>query len=465
MSGLETVKHLTTPGEREFAAAPEHPRRRRSWVDSRWFAAAVLALPLVLTTAALRGLTVTLNIFHGSDERVYHLPTIRQFASQLPFPDLVHYPAAQTPLFHLLEAYVGKVIGYQLWRLRLVDVVISYGLAWAVFQLLHRRLGLQRTPALALAVAFLLSPYVFGPSFRVMTDNLALLLVVVALERLERFRQTRALAPYLVGCLSIGLAILTRQSAAFMLPVAALYAVLAGLDRRRLGLALGAVVLAAVPAGVLFLSWHGLVPRGGNPSSCGLCPSGDVAGAHGLLSAQSIELTLATLALYGVLIFGPAALVALVENREHLRSWAKSSGAWLYAAVVAALLGVLVLLIWPARPGPGAHSAGLIWNAARRLPSIDGSSLVFWILVPLAGVVATLRLRLSSRWLLVGAFFGFFLLSALATRLPWQKYVDPFVLLALLLTLRRQDLAPAWRLVGLPVMAAASIAYALSLAL
>lgn len=435
------------------------------WVESPWFTGVALALPFVITVAALRGLTVTLPIFHGSDEGAYHLPTIHRFASQLPFPDLVHYGAAQTPLFHLLLAYVGKVIGYQLWRLRLVEVLISYGLAWAVFLLLHRRLGIGRLAALALTLAFVVSPYVFGPSFRVETDNLALLLVVIAVDRLERFRQTREPGPFLVGCLSIGLAILTRQSAAFMLPVAAAYALLARLDRRQLGLALGAVVLAAAPAGLLFLRWHGLVPRGGNPGSCGLCAAGGGPGsAHGLLSAQTVELTLATVALYGAVLFAPQALHAIGQRRARLRSWIKSSVAWLYAGIAAAGLGVLLLIIWPARPGPGAHSAGLLWNAARRLPALDGSSVVFWVLVPLSGVVLIVRLRVSPRRWLPVVFLGTFLVGALAIRLPWQKYVDPFALLAMLFTVRRQDVAAPWQLAGAAVLAVAAIAYAVSLA-
>jgi hypothetical protein len=436
-------------------------RSRTRWLDSRWFPGAVLALPYLITVAALRGLTVTLPIFHGSDERVYHLATIHRFASQLPFPDLVHYNAAQTPLFHLLLAYVGKVIGYEVWRLRLVEVLISYALAWAVFLLLSRRLSLGRGPALALTLLFALSPYVFGESFRVVTDNLTMLLVVIAVDRLERFRQTRALGPFAAACVCICLAILTRQSAAFMLAVAALYAVLARLDRPRVLWASALVILAAAPAGVLFLLWHGLVPKGGNPASCGLCGTGS---SHGLLSAQTLELTLAVFAFYAVILLALQILEALLRHRAALGDWVSGFGVWFYAGIAAALVGLLVLIISPARPGPVGHSAGLLWNAARRLPIIDGSSLVFWILVPLSGVALVTRLRVSPRpWLFV-AFFGFFLAGALAIRLPWQKYVDPFALLALLFTLRRREVAAPWQLAGAAVLAAGSIAYAVSLA-
>ncbi|HUB76642.1 MAG TPA: hypothetical protein VL977_06275, partial [Solirubrobacteraceae bacterium] len=128
-------------------AVSAEPRLLERLLGSRWLVPAVLALPFLATAAALRGLTVTLPIFHGSDERIYIYPTILQFARQWPLPDLGHYVAAQTPLFPLLEAYVGKAIGYALWKMRLVEVVISYALALSVYVLLTRRLRIRRLPA------------------------------------------------------------------------------------------------------------------------------------------------------------------------------------------------------------------------------------------------------------------------------------------------------------------------------
>jgi hypothetical protein len=440
------------------------PRYLSRVSGARWFVAVALALPYAIAVAALRGLTVTLPIFHGSDERVYHLPTIHRFAGQLPFPDLVHYHAAQTPLFHLLMACLGKLIGYQAWRLRLVEVVISYLLAWAVFGLLHRRLGVGRLPALALTLLFILSPYVFGPSFRVVTDNLALLFVVLAVERLERFRQDGSLGAYAVACLCVGLSILTRQSSAFMLAVAGVYALLSGLPRRRLIPALCTLAAAAVPAGVLFLLWHGLVPKGGSGASCGLCSSATGPGAaRGLVSVQSVELALAALAVYGAVLFAPHAGAA-ARNRvippDRLAARTRPGAGW---AGIAALAGLLLLIGWPARPGSTAHSAGWLWNLARRLPGIDSSSLAFWALVPLAGAMIALRARLTPWRLLPAAFWGCFLIQALATRLPWQKYVDPFALLAVLFTVRRQEVARAWQLLGVAALVLGSAAYAAAL--
>src|SRR3981081_3916095 len=108
-----------------------------------------------------------------------------------------------------------------------------------------------------------------------MTDNLALLFVVWSLERLERFRESGELKPFVVACLLTPAAILTRQSTAFMAGVAGLYALLAGgLPRPPGRIGLGWLAVALAPPAILFLSWHGLTPPAGdNASSCGLCSS------------------------------------------------------------------------------------------------------------------------------------------------------------------------------------------------
>ena len=60
---------------------------------------------------------------------------------------------------------------------------------------------------------------------------------------------------------------------------------------------------------------------------------------------QSVELTLASLALYGTILFAPGALLALAQDNGRLGSWPRSSRPWLYAALAAAMLGVLLLVV------------------------------------------------------------------------------------------------------------------------
>jgi len=426
----------------------------------RWVVPVTLAVPYLVGVAALRGLTVALPIFHGGDELNYHYPTILRFARELPFPNLVHYRAAQTPLFHLVLAYVGKVIGYQLWRLRLVEVLISYLAALTVYSLLRRRLGLELVTALALSLLFALSPYMYGGSFRLITDNLATLFTLLALERFERFRETDRIGPFLLGCACVAAATLTRQSTAFMIGVAGLYALHGRLPARgwrALGdraILVGAAGASVVPVGALFLAWHGLVPPGGDPSSCALCPrkAGSGQTAQGHLVVQSTELALATIGLYGAVLFAPVLMGRVWPPQRVLR---EARGPLLAAAAAALLLATR-----PATPGP--HDAGIIWRAASHFPTVLGSSLVFWVLVPLSGAVLWFRIRVAPRRWLVITFALCFLLSTLVIRYPWQKYVDPFALLTVLLTVRPGELNRPSRLAGAALMALAFVGYTLS---
>jgi hypothetical protein len=427
--------------------------------ERRWFAPLVLALPFLVMIAVLRGMHATLPIFHGSDELVYHYPTILRFSHQLPFPDLHSYRAAQTPLYHLLMAYVGKVTGYELWRLRLLQVAISYGLALAVFGLLHRRLRMDRLQALAMTMLFVLSPYVFGQSFRLGTDNLALLFSIVAIDRFERFRECDRLGPFLAGCALSAAAMLTRQSTAFLVPIAALYALRPGAELSVTDrvVALGGVALSVAPIGLLFLSWHGLVPVGGDPGSCGLCAKSGSGGVTlGGLEVQTMELTLASIAVYGTVLFAPEWIPRARELLTGADRWRRTRET-IRAPLVAAVVGAAIVALFPATPGNEA--AGDVWKVAAHLPSVDGSSLLFWALVPLSCAVLWLRLQRAPRPWIVAVFAGCFLVSAVAIRYPWQKYVDPFALLILLLTLSRAELRSRGRLAGAVVLVAAFLAY------
>jgi 4-amino-4-deoxy-L-arabinose transferase-like glycosyltransferase len=458
LSNLPPFRMNTTQSTRRLIVDEATVSRIRC---SRWFAPVVLAIPFLAGIIALRGLTVTLPMFHGSDEFTYHYPTILRFGRELPFPNLANYRAAQTPLFHLVMAYIGKVIGYPLWRLRLVEAGISYGLAWAVFVLLHHRLLLPRLTALALTLLFVLSPYVYAASFRLMTDNLALLFSVLAVDRLERFRESRSVKPFLVASACIALAMLTRQSAAFLVGFAALYLLVEARRHtwpQRVAAA-GAIGLACVPIGLLFLTWHGLTPPAGDTSSCGLCSHPGSTSTETGLSYHTAELAVAAVGLYGSILFLPG-LLGYIGRCDH-----RIAAHW-RAALLCAVAAAIALLILPADVAPQSGgvtpAAGLIWRIASKLPSVDGSSLLFWALVPLGVAVLWWRTHVAPRPWLVIAFFGCFLIGTLAVRLAWQKYVDPFVVLTLLMTVRPDEFSQPRAFLGAAGLAVAFVAYALT---
>ena len=90
--------------------------------EPAWLFPALLAVPFLVAVAVLQGLTVEIDTFHGSDARVYQLPTILQFSERLDFSS---YPSAQTPLYHLVTAAWGELVGFELWKLRLLNVAFS----------------------------------------------------------------------------------------------------------------------------------------------------------------------------------------------------------------------------------------------------------------------------------------------------------------------------------------------------
>jgi 4-amino-4-deoxy-L-arabinose transferase-like glycosyltransferase len=428
----------------------------RGLADPRLLQPLLLALPFLAAIAVLRGLTVEIDTFHGSDARVYQLPTIMQFSERLDFSS---YPSAQTPLFHLVMAAWGKLVGFELWKLRLLNAAISYAAVLALLRLLRRATPLEPWQAFAFALLFALSPYFFGASFTLLTDNLAILfalLALLALERIHRFRSDASLATLALACLAIAAAVLTRQSFVWLAPVAAWFLLRSSAPHGRR--AAGALLLAAAlaPLAALVIEWGGLVPPGADPASCGLCTDRPGVGRDAL-TLRTVGFTVAVFGLYAAVVHAPA-LLARVPRLV-------PSPPELVAALVAALvlLAVSPLAYEPIAPGR-AGDAGYLWKASDWVPVVLGSSLLFWLLVPLGCLAIVVLVRRAGREPLPVVYLAAFLLAALPVRLVYQKYFDPFVLLALALLARPPDLRTRWDYAGIAVLCAGFVAYVLSFA-
>jgi hypothetical protein len=418
-----------------------------------WLQRGLLAIPFLIGIAVLQGLTVEIDTFHGSDARVYQLPTILQLSERLDFSD---YPSAQTPLYHVLTAWWGELVGFELWKLRLLNVLFSYAMALALLRLLRRATPLEPWQAFALTLLFVLSPYVLGTSFTLLTDNLAILFALLALERVHAYSRGAGLGSFALACAAIAAALLTRQAFVWLLPVAALFLLRRELRAPARLAAGGALLLASVvPLGVLALEWNGLVPPSADPASCGLCD--DRQGlAREALTLRTVAFTVALAGAYGALVFGPG-LVRRGRASTPRARIAIASGAGVL------LLAVSPLLYKPITPQQ-AGDAGYLWQLSDRFPELFGSSLIFWGLVPLGCIVVLLLVTRAGVWSLPAVYLACFLLAALPVRLVYQKYFDPFVLLALALFARPPDLRTRWDYAGIAVMYVAFVAYALSFA-
>jgi hypothetical protein len=443
-------------------------------MSDTWLQPILLALPFLIGITVLQGLTVEIDTFHGSDARVYQLPTILQLSERL---DLSDYRSAQTPLYHLLTAWWGELVGFELWKLRLLNVAFSYGMALALLRLLRQATPLESWQAFALTLLFVLSPYVFGASFTLLTDNLAILFALLALERIHAYSRGGGLPAFALACLAIAAALLTRQAFVWLVPVAAVFLVRrellgAGRSPAQLAAAPSLLALSLLPLGLLALEWNGLVPPSADPASCGLCD--DRQGlAREALTLRTVGFTAALLGAYGALIFGPGLLRRLRALRSSFlaRAWVGLTGKArelrlrlvVAAAVGVGLLAISPLLYKPITPAQ-AGDAGYLWRLSDRLPELFGSSLLFWVLVPLGCVVVYLLVARAGIWSLPAVYLACFLLASLPVRLAYQKYFDPFALLALALLAHPSDLRTRWDYAGIGLLAAAFVAYALSFA-
>jgi hypothetical protein len=334
-------------------------------------------------------------------------------------------------------------------------VAISYAAVLVLFRLLVRR-GLGAAPAFALALLFALSPYYFGASFALLTDNLAILFGLVALDRLDRFGADGSWRELALGCLALAAAVLTRQSLLWLALVAAFYIARDPSTLRRK--AAGAALLAAalVPLAALVVTWDGLVPPGSDPASCGIC---DETPGRDALTLRTVGFTIALLGVYATVIYGPALARrrarALAQRPAHLT---------LPVAAGVALLLLSPLLYQPTVPGGRPADAGYLWQVSDRLPELLGSSLLFWILVPAGALAVMLLAPRTGLDSLPVVYLASFLIAALPVGLVYQKYFDPFVLIALALFARPADLTERSDYAGVAVLAAGFVAYALSFA-
>ncbi len=360
------------------------------------------------------------------DHKLYHEPTIRQFAAQWPDFDLWHYKSATTPGYHILQAAVVKFISPSLLALQITGVLIGAALSF----LLARGLSRHFPPPLAIAFALPLasSTYIAQSSAYLLPDNLGWLgvLAVMLLALRDRFTFGVLVSS---GLILLGL-VMVRQIHAWtaglvwlaawlngpgvrgtpLLPRTALFADL-GLQIRRAAAALAVTLPAILLLGLFYRYWGGLVP----PVFQGWYHSGNPAAPVFVLA-----------------VFGVFAPFFVLEWWPGLRAlW--TGQRWVLAALLAAtaLLGVLVPTTYDVSAGRFSGA----WGLAARTPAIGHTSPLI-VALALLGTASLLGLAVLNeprrRLILLGAVLGYSAACA-ANHDVFQRYIEPFALLVLAL--------------------------------
>ena len=382
--------------------------------DSRAIHAVLLAAPFAVVVAATAGLRHQFWVYQGFDEAV-HYGIVVSVARTWPRPVLNGYQSWSGPLVYWLLAGLSRPFGTSLVAVRFVVTVMSWLTCLTAYVIFRDRLGTRPRVALALASVLAVSSFFFGQSFSVLTDNPTWLFVVLALERLLAYVQHPRSGRLAAFAAFAAAATLMRQVAVwlFLPALVALGSVAVRPRARAWGAAF--VALGLVPLAALLVSWGNVLP------------SGAVQTDPGVYRLRDVCLSLAVVGLWGLLL-APADDLRALHGRLRRRG-----GTAVVAAAVLALVAVAAGAM-ASLHGGDPYGIGFMGMMGEVWWHVFGTSLVWWILVPLgaAAIVAlivTRWRRLPDRILVVA--LTAVVLSSAANTMWFQRYVDFAVLLML----------------------------------
>lgn len=399
------------------------------------------------------------------DQYEYHLKAILKFAGELPRPDLHDYLSATTPGYHLLMAVVAREVTQNAICLQVVAALITLGLLFLLARVISRT-GHDRSRTwlelAALALPCITSPYVFTSGVWLLPDNAGWLLAMIVVITSMRYRQTSSTLMF--GGLALALLVLVRQShawaAAPLLMAGWLSATRAsdsGLwdalrqPAQRISMTLVAMFVC-VPAVVILAAfvrlWHGLTP-----------PSFQV--QHVVKSGSIINWATVPFILSLIAVFSLFFLGWIWTGVA--RVWRESRAIVLVASAGAAAWAAIPETTFLREPRSGG-----LWAI---VGAMDGAGLsiahhtnpLILLLAPIGAVMLAGWLVLVNdkrRWI-VAAAIGAFIAAQSANANCWQRYHEPFLLMAFGLlaaqygagaieagSVRCGSLLAAWRIAG-----------------
>jgi 4-amino-4-deoxy-L-arabinose transferase-like glycosyltransferase len=388
---------------------------RRAFSESRIVHVTLLALPFIAVIIAWGGLRHGFPAYQYGDERT-HYQVVHDVARIWPRAIFWGYQAWSGPFVYWLLATLSLPFGGSLVAVRLVVAALSWGTCVVAYVILRDRLGARPRDAFGLALVLALSPFFFGQSFRVLTDNPAWFFVALALERLIAYARAPQLRRLVVFAVFAAIATTMRQNAAWLFVPAAVALAAERLPvRRRLthGLVLAA---GLVPLAALVIDWGGLLPRGNHPYP-------ETGGAP----LRNLLMSFAVVGAYGLLVV-PLDEIKALPGRLGRR------GGVVVGVVLALVLGALVAHSLRGVIGADPYDLGWLSLVGSYYPGPVGTSLIWWVLVPvgtaLVAALAVTRTALPVDRALVVSLVA--LLATTVVNLSWyQRYVDFPVLLIL----------------------------------
>jgi 4-amino-4-deoxy-L-arabinose transferase-like glycosyltransferase len=366
----------------------------------------ILSAPFLAGAILLRGLQVHLDTFHGADEPHWHYPATLAVAEDPGHVWNTDMSTSTTPFFHMLFAFAGRVVGFEIWKLRALNVLISLLATVLLLRLLEQwRIDRSFAP-LPYVLVFLLSPYFFGNSFILTTDSLSIALGLAAVLLLLKYLHGSSTGVMLMLSLVLCLATLTRQSNAALVIVALAGIWTSSLKGAQKRPATGLLALALLPLAAFVVHWGGVVPPANQQWF----------GQPGVVSLRVVLFTLALVGLYSV-FFDPRRYLKIAGNAGERK-----------ILLFSGVAGLLLVTLFPLRE---TDDNGFLWTLSSQFPSVLGTSILFWVLIVSGLFTVASQCRENRVNITVWSVTLCMVLPFAASRVVHQKYIDPSVIVAL----------------------------------
>jgi hypothetical protein len=166
--------------------------------------------PLLILSLPFIGFTLFTRLSFQPivDEHLFHLKAIGQIASSFPYFNLKDYSSASGPLPYIFWVMIGKVIGFDLWKLRFVTVLISY-LSSVLFL---RTCQDEKIPfPLLKTLIFVFFPYIFLYSFTIYTMIFTLFWEIFSLRYFLKYGRSPSKGDLLWGGIGSLALVFSRQ--------------------------------------------------------------------------------------------------------------------------------------------------------------------------------------------------------------------------------------------------------------
>lgn len=329
--------------------------------------------------------------------------------NSFPRIDIKDYPSPTTPLYFIFLAAIGKLLNCKLMCFRIINLMVGITFILFLFYYISKRSN--NINAFLFSLCFAFSPYVFGPSIRIATDNFSLLFVLTALyyfDSLDRIEIKR----FSKATISSFLSIMTRQISVWLCGLGIFRAIKYEPDIK---LKITKILLSLIPLimlGFILNIWKGLVPQRLQQQHQ----------TTGLFNSSVIFYIISVIGFYGIFFFCWI-YESIKKNRIKISD--------LTIIIISAFIFLSFYRLSP--ESIDGNWGGVLWRISMKTPEFLSVSLPFWIFFPLGSIIiyTIVRNEINEKNFFISVVLALWIIANLPSRPVFERYYQPFILFIL----------------------------------